>query len=167
MFSRFVWSVVLGLFLTSGLTLLAAPTKEERDAEKYSKMLKNAKDGKEKISALKELGRLGQIQVSLTKDAVPYIMKVLDDKDDKVRAEAAHTLGKIDVEQKKELVMKFTKMLKDEKETDVVKHGIADGLAAMGSDAMEAVPALRELEAKAKKGDRTYRTAIQAITKKK
>lgn len=163
MSTRRLATLTLGLFLLSGMTLLAAPTKEEKDVEKYSKLLKSAKDPKDKVTALKELGRLGQIQVSLTKPVVPDIIKALDDKDDKVRAEAALTIGKVDPEEKKDVVEKLTKILKDEKETEVVKHGAAEGLSAMGPDAKEAVPVLRELAGKAKKGDRIYQMAIQTI----
>jgi len=162
MSSRRIGSIALGLFLMGGITLSAAPTKEEKDVEKYAKQLKSGKNAKEKVAALKELGRLGQIQVTLTTAVIPDIIKALDDKDDGVRAAAAHTIGLV-AEDKKEAVEKLTKMLKDEKEPEMVKHGVADGLAAMGPGAKEALPALREVAGKAKKGDRTYQMAIQSI----
>ena len=58
-------------------------------------------------------------------------------------------------------------LLKDEKEPEAVKHAVAEGLSEMGPDAKEAVPTLRDLNGKAKKGDRTYQMAIQAITGRK
>lgn len=169
MTNRRVGIFTSGLLLLFGVTALAAPTKEEREVEKYTNMLKNAKEPTEKATALKELGRLGAIQVSLTKPAVPYIMKALDDKEPKVRAEAAHTIGKIDPEKeiKKNAIEKLIKMLKDEKE-ESVKVGVAEGLGAMGPDAMDAAPALRDAIAKAgKKGGREYQMALLAITGKK
>lgn len=169
MSSRRIASLTLGLFLVGGITLLAAPTKDEKEAEKYTKMLKSAKDAKEKVTALKELGKLGAIQVTLTRPATPDILKALDDKDAKVRAQAAHTIGLIDPEKEdKEIaIKKLIGMLKDEKE-EPVKLGAAEGLAAMGPSASDAIPALREAMAKAgKKGGREYQMAIGAITGKK
>jgi HEAT repeat protein len=163
-----IGTLALGAILFSGITLLsAAPTKQEKEVEKYSKLLKTSKDPSDKVTALKELGRLGAIQVSLTKPVVPDIIKALDDKDPKVRAEAGHTIGRIDPENKKEVIEKLIKMLKNEKEELAVKHGVAEGLAAMGPDASDAVPALRDAAAKADKKDRNFQMAIQAITGRK
>jgi len=171
MSSRFLCVPTLGLFLMGSLSLLAAPTKEEKDVDKYSKMLKTGKKPEDKVNALKELCRLGTIQVDLTKPVVPEIIKALDDKDEKVRAEAATTIGHIDPENKKEIVEKLRKMLKDDKEPETVKLGIAEGLSAMGGDAMGALPELRELNEKAnakkKNSGRPYQMAIQAITGRK
>jgi HEAT repeat protein len=171
MSTRLLCLSTLGFFLLGSMSLLAAPTKEEKDVDKYSKMLKTGKKPEEKVNALKELCRLGTIQVSLTKAVVPEIIKALDDKDEKVRAEAATTIGHIEPENKKEVIEKLRKMLKDEKEPEVVKHGIAEGLSAMASDAKDALPELRELNEKAmakkKNGDRTYQMAIQAISGRK
>ena len=62
-------------------------------------------------------------------------------------------------------------MLKDDKEPQAVKHGIAEGLSAMGGDAKDALPELRDLNEKAnakkKNADRTYQMAIQAISGRK
>src|SRR6516162_3347463 len=116
MSTRLLCLSTLGFFLLGSMSLLAAPTKEEKDVDKYSKMLKTGKKPEEKVNALKELCRLGQIQVSLTKPIVPEIIKALDDKDEKVRAEAATTIGHIEPENKKEVIEKLRKMLKDEKE---------------------------------------------------
>lgn len=165
MSSRRIISLSLGLLLGCGITLLAAPTKEEQEVAKYAGTLKSG-SAKDKINALKELGKLGSISASLTKPVTSDIMKALDDKDAKVRAEAAHTIGKIDVENKKEVVDKLTKMLTDEKD-DAVKHGAAMGLGAIGPDASSAVGALRDAQAKAAKGDQTYQLALQSITGKK
>ncbi len=167
MSSKRIASLTLGFFLLGGITLLAAPTRQEADAAKYSAMLKSTSKAGDKVSALTELGRLGQVSASLTKNAVPDIMKALDDKDAKVRAQAAHTIGLVDPENKSEVVSKLTKMLKEEKD-EPVKEGAAMGLGAMGADAKDAVGALREAQAKAgKKGSRAFQNAIMAITGKK
>ena len=71
-----------------------APTKEQEEVAKNIKKLKTSKDAKGKVEALKELGRLGAIQVLLTRPIVPEIVRMLDDKDGSVRGEAAHTLGR-------------------------------------------------------------------------
>jgi len=164
---RRILSLTMGLFLMGGITLLAAPTKEEADAEKYTKMLKSSKDAKDRALAVKELGRLGRIATSLAKPAVPDIIKALDDSDAKVRAEAAHAIGMIDPEKKKEVVEKLIKILKDDKE-ETVKRSAAMGLGAMGADAKDSVSALRDAAAKAGKKDaQAYQNAIMTITGKK
>ncbi len=168
MFSRILALLIVGsfsLFLVRPAN--AAPTKEEVEVSKYSNMLKVAKTPKDRITALKELGRLGAIQVSLVRPLMPEIVKCLDNSDAKVRAEAAITVGKCDPDKKEEIVKKLVKMLKDDKE-EVVKHGAAEGLAAMGPDSKEAVPALREEMKKAgKKGGRVYQNALMSITGRK
>ena len=157
----------MALFLCGGITWLSAATKEETDAAKYTALLKKSSNPKEKLTALKELGHLGQISSGLAKPAIPEIMTALDDKDAKVRAEAAHTIGMIDAENKAEIVIKLVKMLNDEKD-ETVRRGVAMGLGAMGSDAKDAVSALREARTKADKKDaRTYQMALQQITGKK
>lgn len=167
MTSKRIASLTLGLFLLGSITLLAAPTREEADAAKYAAQLKSTSKTGDKVTALKELGRLGQISTTLAKNSIPDIMKSLDDKDAKVRAQAAHTIGLVDPENKSEVISKLTKMLKEEKD-EPVKEGAAMGLGAMGSDAKDAIGALREAQAKAgKKGSRAYQNAIMAITGKK
>ncbi len=166
MFSRRIATLTFGLFLFGGISLLAAPTKEESEAIKYANTLKSGKSAKDKAAALHELGRLGAISTSLTKDAVPDMINALDDKDPKVRAEAAHAIGKVDPANKKEVIDKLVKMLKDEKEETAVKHSVAEGLAAMGSDAKEAVPALKDAASKAGKKEKNYAMAIKTITGK-
>lgn len=168
MSTRRLCSLVLGLFLFGTMTLLtAAPTKEEKEVEKHTQTLKSGKNAKEKVEALKELGRLGAIQVSLTTPAVPEIMKALDDKEATVRAAAAYTIGKIDPEDKKAVVEKLTKMLKEDK-SETAKEGAANGLGAIGPEARSAAPALREAMAKAgKKGGQAYQRALLSITGKK
>ena len=97
---------------------------------------------------------------------MPDIVKALDDKDPKVRAEAAHTLGAIDPEDKATVVSKLVKMLKDEKDL-VVKEGAALGLGAMGSAAKDALGPLRDAQKAADKKDaKTYQAAIMSITGK-
>src|SRR5438128_187054 len=129
MSSRRIASLTCGLFLLGGITLLAAPTKEEADAAKFAAQLKSSSKPADKVMALKELGRLGAISTGLTKDAVPDIIKALDDKDAKVRTQAAHTIGLIDPPNKSEIVAKLTKMLKEEKD-EPVREGVAQGLGA-------------------------------------
>jgi HEAT repeat protein len=166
MFKHRIPTLVLGFVLFGAITLLAAPTKEQEEVVKYAKQLKAAKDAKAKIAALKELGRLGAIQVSLTKPVVPEIVKLLDDKEATVRGEAAHTLGKIEPDNKDEIVEKLAKMLKEEKD-EPVRMNIAQGLADMGKDAKAAIPALREVMDKAdKKQKKVYKEAINAINGK-
>ena len=169
MFTRRMLVFASCLFaLGAGISYLAAaPTREEAEVERYTKTLKTSKKTDERVTALKELGKYGAIQVSLVQPAIPEIVRALDDKEARVRAEAAHTIGKIDPENKKEIVEKLTRMLKEDKE-ESVRRGAAAGLAAMGGHSSSAVPALREAFQKAgKKDGRPYQDAIMAITGKR
>ncbi len=161
-----ILSLALGVILFGGITILAAPTKEQEEVAKNIKKLKTSKDAKGKVEALKELGRLGAIQVLLTRPIVPEIVRMLDDKDGSVRGEAAHTLGKIEPEDKEKIVEKMAKMVKEEKE-EAVRMNVIQGLAAMGSDAKAAIPAIKEMMDKAdKKQKKMYKTAINTINGK-
>lgn len=154
----------VGILFAWAITVSAAPTKEEEDVAKYAKILKTSTNVKDRVTALKELGRLGAIQVDLTKSVIPEIVKALDDKDPKVRGEAAHTLGRCDPEDKKPIVEKMTKMLKEEKD-ETVKVSVTQGLAAMGKASSSALPTLREIaKAADKKSAKFYKEAISTIS---
>lgn len=134
-------------------------------AKKYTEELRKSKDAKDKIHALQELGTLAQIKKSLAKDALPDIYKAAEDKDPGVRAAAAVALGKADEPYDKAGEV-LVKLLKDKEEG--VKIGAANGLAAMGSNAKDALPALQEIQ-KATADDKksklgaAAKTAIQSI----
>ena len=59
MSSRFLCVTTLGLFLFGSMSLLAAPTKEEKDVDKYSKMLKSGKKPEDKVNAAQGTLSLG------------------------------------------------------------------------------------------------------------
>lgn len=113
------------------------------DAKKYTNELKSAKDAKTRINALSELGKLGAIMKSLTEDAMPDILKALEDKDATVRAAAAQCLGKCDPDPEK-AVPALVKILNDDKDTDA-RIGAAKGLASMGMTAKAAAADLRKI----------------------
>lgn len=113
------------------------------EAKKYTMELKTAKDAKTKVNALTELGKLGQIMKSLADDAMPDILKAMEDKDASVRAAAAQCLGRCDPDPDK-AVPALVKMLNGDKDTDA-KIGAAKGLAAMGSSAKAAADDLRKV----------------------
>ena len=155
--------VLVGLFLAGSFATVAAASREE-EAEKYKKTLRSSEsDAKDLATAVKELGKLGAIASKYTKDIIPDLMKMLDHKDPRVRGEAAHAIGMVDPDEKEPVVDKLIKILKEEK-VDSVKLSAAQGLAAMGSEAKAALPALKEAVAAAgKKEARPYRDAIQTI----
>src|SRR5262245_37301578 len=128
----------------------AIAASNEADAKKYTDDLKKGKDTKTKVTALQELGKLAAIQKSLVTDALPDIYKGLEDKDAGIRAAAALCLGQCD-EPTDKAVPALLKMLKDEKEMGTVRIGAARGLAAMGSNAKEALPTLRDIQKNADK----------------
>src|SRR5262249_36408974 len=110
-------------------TALSAATREE-EAKRYAADLKS-KDAKVRLTALKELGKLGQLQRKLTEPYVDNIMTVLTDSDSKVRGEAARTLGLIDPKDTKAAVEKLAELLKDEKSQDA-REGQESGLGELG-----------------------------------
>jgi HEAT repeat protein len=138
---------LFGLFVPDALE--AAGKQEE--AKKYTEQLKTTKDAKKKIEALDELGKLGQIMVSLTQPALPDIMKSLEDKDATVRKAAAECLGKCEPDPK-DAVPALTKLLKEDKSDDV-KIAAARGLMYMGEAAKEANDDLKSVAKANKKSD--------------
>jgi HEAT repeat protein len=142
---------------------VAAVTREE-EAKKYAADLKS-KDAKVRLTAAKELGRLGQLQRRLTEPYTADIVSALKDADPKVRAEAARTLGLIDPAEKKEAVTKLIDLLKDEK-SEEAREGQETGigtLAATGDDA-EVKRMAREalLERRKKTDSKREQKTIQA-----
>jgi HEAT repeat protein len=113
------------------------------EAKKYTAELKTAKDAKTKVNALTELGKLGLIMKSLADDAMPDILKALEDKDATVRAAAAYCLGRCDPDPDK-AVPALVKILTDDKNEDA-KIGAVKGLAAMGTSAKTAAEDLRKV----------------------
>ena len=114
---------------------LSAATKEE-EAKKYAADLKS-KEAKVRLNALKELGRLGQIQKRLTEPHVEVITGRLKDSDAGVRAEAARCLGLIDPPDTKAAVTAIAGLLKDEK-SQGAREGQEMGLGELGGTTDEA-----------------------------
>ena len=137
----------------------ALASEKEEDAKKYAEQLRKGKDAKSKIMALQELGTLAQIKKSLIVPALPDVYKAVEDKDPGVRAAAAETLGKSG-EPYDKVGEILVKLIKDEKE-ESVKIGALRGLTAMGSDAKDALPAVREVQ-KATAGDKKSKLGIAA-----
>lgn len=151
---------LFGLFVCPAVLLAS----KEEDIAADVKVLKNSKDAKAKVKALEEIAHHGSLDRKLAKPAEAEVTKALGDKDASVRAAAALTIGKIDPENKKEVVAALAELVKSDKD-DKVKSAAAMGLSALGSEAKEAVPALREAMGKAdKKGMQVYKTAINSIT---
>jgi HEAT repeat protein len=128
-------------------------------AKKRTEELHKSKDVKVRIQALQDLGPLAQIKKSLVADALPDIYKAIEDKDPRVRAAAAETLGMADEPYDKagDILVKLLKEDKDEG----VKIGAVKGLASMGSTAKDALPALREV-VKANAGDKKSKLGVAA-----
>jgi HEAT repeat protein len=138
----------------------ALASEKEEEAKKYTEQLRKAKDAKTKITALQELGTLGQIKKAFIADALPDIYKAVEDKDAGVRAAAAETLGKAD-EPFEKVGDVLVKLLKEDKE-DSVKIGALKGLSAMRDSAKEALPTIREIIKSADKKSKLGQAAIAA-----
>jgi HEAT repeat protein len=150
----------LVLFITA-VAVSAAPREEE--AKKYAADLKN-KDAKVRLTAVKELGRLGQLQRKLTEPYVDNIIAVLKDSDAKVRGEAGRTLGLIDPSDTKAAIEKLAELVKTEKSQEA-REGFETGLGELGgtTDDAELKKAAREalLEARKKADDKREQKVIQ------
>lgn len=155
----------LGLFLLGVFGLIAAESlvaaSKAEDAKKYAEQLKNSKDPKKKAEALEELGKLGQIMKSLVEPAVPDIAKSLEDKSADVRKAGALAYGRVDPNPK-EAVPALVKLLKEDKD-EGVKIAAANGLAAMGDKAKEAVSSLREVQKSEDKKSKLAKAAGDAM----
>jgi hypothetical protein len=142
---------------------LSAATREE-EAKKYAADLKS-KDAKARVTALKELGRLGQIQKRLTEPHIDAITGRLKDSDGQVRGEAARTLGLIDPPDTKAAITAIADLLKDEKSQDA-REGQEMGLGELGGTAEEAdLKALARkalTDARGKANDKREQKTIQA-----
>jgi HEAT repeat protein len=121
--------ISLTALLLAGMIVAAAPRGEE--AKKYAEDLKSSKSPKTRLTAAKELGRLGQVQRKVTEPYTDVIVTALKDSDPKVRGEAARTLGLIDPTDKKDAIDKLIAILKSEK-SEEAREGQEMGLGSLG-----------------------------------
>jgi HEAT repeat protein len=154
-------SALLVALAFAGLTL-AAPAEEE--AKKYAADLKS-KDAKVRLTALQELGKLGQLQRKLTQPYVDEITAALKDSDAKVRGQAARTLGIIDPSDTKAAIAAIAEKLKDEKSQEA-REGQETGLGELGgtTDDADLKSAARQalMAARKKASDKREQKVIQA-----
>ena len=142
---------------------LSAATREE-EAKKYAADLKS-KDAKVRLTAVKELGKLGQLQRKLTQPYVADITSALNVWDAKVRGEAARSLGLIDPSDTKAAITAIADRLKEEKSQDA-REGQEMGLGELGgtTDDADLKQAARQalLAARKKADDKREQKVIQA-----
>ncbi|QEL19029.1 HEAT repeat domain-containing protein [Limnoglobus roseus] len=155
----------VGLFVLGVCGLIATESfvsaNKAEDAKKYTEQLKTSKDPKKRAEALEELGKLGQIMKSLVEPALPEIAKSLDDKNADVRKAGALAYGRVDPDPK-DAVPALVNLLKNDKE-EAVKIAAAQGLAAMGDKAKEAVSSLREVQKSEDKKSKLAKAAGEAM----
>lgn len=137
------FSSLVALFAGVFVVEIAQAAGKAEEAKKYHSQLKSSTDSKKKVIALEELGKIGQIQTSLVKPAIPDIMAALSDKDATVRAAAAEALGRCEPDPK-EALPALRKLLKDDP-SEQVKIAATNGLAAMGTSAKDALGDLRQI----------------------
>ncbi len=156
-------SLLAMLLVLFGVASSFAITREE-EAKKYAGDLKH-KDAKIRLTALKELARLGGASRKLVEPHIDAIMSVLKDPDPQVRGEAARTVGLIDVPDKKAAITKIAELLKDEKQENA-REGQEMGLGELGALATESdlKAAARNalLEARKKTESKREQKVIQA-----
>lgn len=134
--------LAFGLVLLAGADHLGAAGKAD-DAKKFTEDLKKGKDTKTKVTALDELGRLGQIQYKYAEAAIPEIFKFLKDKDTGLRTAAARAIGLIGPEDEK-TVEELLVALKAEKD-DGAKLAMVVALGQLGTRAKDAAGELRSV----------------------
>lgn len=143
-------------------TLTAGPREDE--AKQYAADLKS-KDAKVRRTALRELGRLGQLQRKLTQPYVADITTALTDANAGVRGEAARTLGIIDPPDTKAAIAAIAEKLKEEKSPEA-REGQAMGLGGLGgtTDDVDLKQAARQalLAARKTADDKREQKVIQA-----
>lgn len=127
------------------LTAGAARADKAEDAARYTKDLKTAKDTKTKVTAALEIGKLSMIRKSFGKEALPYLLDGVKDKDARFRGAAAESLGQTySGEEDAKIVTLLSDLVKNDKE-ESVKMSAGRGLAAMGPRAKPAIPVMREI----------------------
>lgn len=135
-----LFGLTFSLILLAGVSGLDAAGKAD-DAKKFTADLKSGKTAKVKMTALDELGRLGQIQYKYAEDAIPFMFEYLKDKDTGLRAAAARAIGLVGPEDEK-TVAELVAALKAEKD-EGVKYALVVALGQLGSRAKSAVGDLR------------------------
>ncbi len=153
------------IWVTTSLYLQA----ESKEAQ-MSRFLDEAKSGKaskDRVAAINQIGNIGSLQATLAEPAIPVLMYLLNDKDDKVRAASAHNLAKVYPPNKQETIQKLVQLLKNDPAKNV-KIASAGALAMFGTDAKEAIPVLKEIISKEdKKKAKPFKMAMQQISGKK
>lgn len=136
-------ALAFGMVLLVGADDADAAGKAD-DAKKFTEDLKKGKDTKTKVTALDELGRLGQIQYKYAEDAIPDLFKYLTDKDAGLRAAAARAIGLVGPDDEK-TVGELVAVLKEEKD-EGVKFALVVALGQLGTRAKDAVGELRNVQ---------------------
>jgi HEAT repeat protein len=134
---------------TAGVLLAgsAAFAGKAEDAARYTNDLKTSKDMKVKITAAEEIGKLAMINKKYGKEAIEYLFEACKDKNPRLRAAAALSLGQSYNEEDDKAVTLLTTLMKDDGDMDV-RIAATRGLAAIGAKAKSALPTMRELAAK-------------------
>lgn len=132
--------LAFGLVLLAGADRLGAAGKAD-EAKKFTEDLKKGKDTKTKMTALDELGRLGQIQYKYAEAAIPEMFKFLKDKDTGLRTAAARAIGLVGPEDEK-TAGELLAALKAEKD-DGAKFALVVAIGQLGTRAKDAAGELR------------------------
>ena len=138
-----LFALAFGMVIVVGADDLDAAGKAD-DAKKFTADLKSGKTTKVKVTALDELGRLGQIQYKYAEAAIPSMFEYLKDKDAALRAAAARAIGLVGPDDEK-TVGELVAVLKGEKE-ESVKYALVVALGQLGARAKDSVGELRKVQ---------------------
>lgn len=155
-----LFALAFGMVIVGGADGLDAAGKAD-DAKKFTADLKTGKTTKVKVTALDELGRLGQIQYKYAEDAIPFMFQYLKDKDSALRSAAARAIGLVGPDDEK-TVAELVTVLKGEKD-DAVKYALVVALGQLGSRAKDAVSELRNVQKTAEAKSKLAKQAAASI----
>jgi HEAT repeat protein len=163
--------MLLGLALFLEPVLGGGGTPRKEDIPKYLKQLRTSTKAKERAEAAEMIGKRGALSIAGLEDAIEPLKKSAEkDIDESVRKAATLALGKIGADPENTVPV-LINVLKNDK-SDPVKMAAVDSLSLFGPKAKDALPALREIVADAKKNmdkkkAQVIGMAIQTISGKK
>ncbi len=156
------------LFAALPLLIPVAAARADADKATIPQLIKELRSSvpRTRMNAAQELGHLGAIRATDTKDAVPVLLaQIPKEKRPEVRRAFILALSKMDPDPQKAVPL-FVRYLKDR--SPVVRSAAADALAQLGEEAREAIPALQEARNdKDKAVSRAARIALRSIQGKK
>jgi hypothetical protein len=163
-------------FLVLGNADVAAQKKvKEKEAEAHTKVLKNDKDAKKRLSAAQELYKIAEVKAAYVRPSTPVLIVAFkSDADVMVRVAAGNVLRVCEPEGK-DVIPTVIEVIKNDKEGNGILTVGCLILAAFGKDAKEAIPIIQDIKKREEAKDQKVRdgnllqacnTALQSLGRK-